>query len=222
MPGKASVKKPGKGKGKTTKAPAKKRDRPKNEPKSATQPNENGNKPGKRKSSEVEMVFRILAVKKMLLEGYHRQEILQFVTENWGNKERQANIYLAKARDEIKGEMESGGLINIEWHIASRVNLYNRTLQLDDNATALRVIDSLHKIAPMDGGGTRITFEEDHENLGVGEKAPHQGEDSGEGEPPRLETVETVPVETTTAGIKPKLETREIMETQEIPRAPRL
>ncbi len=228
MPGKAGDKKPGKGKGTTAKAPVKKQsrprnaarrkgtatpDKPKNAPESEVKPIPEDEREGAQRATAVQMTFRILEVKKMLLEGYHRPDIVQLVAEKWGNLERQADNYIATARDEIKEEVESGGLVNIEWHIAGRVNLFNRSLRLDDHATALRVLDSLHKITPADGGGARITFEEDHESLGIGEKAPHQAEDSGEGEPPKMETtkmetVETQPVET--------------VETMGIPRAPRL
>lgn len=228
MPGKAGDKKPGKGKGTTPKAPAKKRNRPSGATgrkgtatpvpppcasESTAKPTPKDEKEGRPRATDVEMTFRILEVKKMLLEGYHRPDIVQLVADKWGNETRQADNYIATARDEIKAEVESGGLINIEWHIASRVNLFNRSLRLDDNATALRVIDSLHKITPVDGGGTRITFEEDHETLGMGEESPHQAEDRGEGKPPdmenaQVETVETRPVET--------------KETVETTRAPRL
>lgn len=100
--------------------------------------------------------LRVHQVKKFLLEGSHRADILQFCAETWKIENRQADTYIQEARAMIRDDMQSMGLADAEWHIASRLHIYSRAAEINDYPTALRVLDSLAKIQGyLDNPGER-------------------------------------------------------------------
>ncbi len=98
------------------------------------------------KATELEVLFRILKVKQAVLEGAQRQDILQLCAKEWGLEVRQGDIYIAKAAKEIKLELEATGITNLQWHIAARLNLFNKAVKAKDFSNARQILDSLAKL----------------------------------------------------------------------------
>ena len=98
------------------------------------------------KATQIEVVYRILQVKKAVLEGAHRQDIIQLCAEEWGLEERQADGYIAKAAKEIRLEIEAVGVTNLQWHIAARMHLFNKAARINDLSNARQILDSLAKL----------------------------------------------------------------------------
>jgi hypothetical protein len=118
------------------------------------------------RSTEAEALLRRLQVRKWLLEGFQRMEIVRFGAELWRLRTRQMEYYIAAAKAEIRDLADAAGLVNQQWHVAARVHLYNKALGAEDLRTALRVVDSLHHLSPDGDGPPRILFEEDHTRMG--------------------------------------------------------
>ena len=100
----------------------------------------------KAKATQIEVVSRVLQIKKHVLEGAHRQEMLQLATEEWGLSERQGDEYIAKAHKEIKIEVRAMGQTTLPWHIAARMHLFNKAARINDLANARQILDSLAKL----------------------------------------------------------------------------
>ena len=101
---------------------------------------------GEGKANNIEVVSRVLQVKKAVLEGAHRQDILQLCAEEFGLEERMADEYMAKARSEIKIEVEAMGQTTLPWHIAARMHLFNKAARINDLSNARQILDSLAKL----------------------------------------------------------------------------
>jgi len=98
------------------------------------------------KATQIEVIYRILKVKKAVLEGGRRQDILQLCAKEWGLEARQGDEYIAKAAKEIRFELEATGITNLEWHIAARINLFNKAVKTKDLSNARQILDSLAKL----------------------------------------------------------------------------
>lgn len=98
------------------------------------------------KATEVEVMLRLLRVKKLLLEGTHRGDIIQLGADEWGIGDRQMDEYIAKARKEIKEQVDMSSLADLEWHAAARAHLYNKSMEKGDLQNARQVLDSLAKL----------------------------------------------------------------------------
>lgn len=100
----------------------------------------------RRKADTLTIEYRMLEVKKAFLEGGHRQDIIQLCAEHFGIDERQADNYIARAREEITAEVKTLGLINLPWHIAARMHLFNKAARINDLSNARQILDSLAKL----------------------------------------------------------------------------
>lgn len=58
------------------------------------------------RSTKTETVHRVNAVYKLLAEGQSRGQIIQFCAEKWGVTERQADTYIARAREKLLEDCE--------------------------------------------------------------------------------------------------------------------
>jgi len=58
------------------------------------------------KSTKIEVNHRVNTVYKLLSEGQSRSQILQFSSDEWGITERQAETYLARAREKLLADAE--------------------------------------------------------------------------------------------------------------------
>ncbi len=59
-----------------------------------------------KKSTNLEVTHRVNAVYKLLAEGQSRTQVLQFCSEKWGVGERQAENYVARAREKLINDCE--------------------------------------------------------------------------------------------------------------------
>ena len=58
------------------------------------------------RSTKVETEHRINAVYKLLSEGNSRGQVVQFCSEKWGVTDRQADTYMARAREKLLQDCE--------------------------------------------------------------------------------------------------------------------
>ena len=58
------------------------------------------------KSTKIEVNHRVNTCYKLLAEGQSRTQILQFCSDQWGITERQAETYLARAREKLLEDAE--------------------------------------------------------------------------------------------------------------------
>ncbi len=100
----------------------------------------------KKRATEGERLERIHKVKKLILTGTVRADILQYGASEWKLGPRSVDTMLAAAKELIGHECEKEGLGTLKWHIAARLNIINRCMSIADHATALRSIDSLAKL----------------------------------------------------------------------------
>ena len=98
------------------------------------------------KPMSAEMLSRAHDVKKLILAGTVRDDILRYAAKKWKIKSRTVDDLLRKAKTLIGQECEKEGLATLEWHIAARLNAFNRCMSIADHATALRILDSLAKL----------------------------------------------------------------------------
>lgn len=105
-----------------------------------------------KRTSPNEMIGRVQTVKKRLLEGATRQEILAECLDRWGIGERQATEYLGRAREEIALETEAAAIATYEWHVLMRLDLVRRANATDDTGKALKVLQDLAQFQGLDHG----------------------------------------------------------------------
>jgi hypothetical protein len=58
------------------------------------------------RSTAVETKFRVDAVYKLLSDGFSRQQICQYASNEWGVSDRQADHYIARARDLLMADAD--------------------------------------------------------------------------------------------------------------------
>jgi hypothetical protein len=92
-----------------------------------------------KKSSETEVEARVGAVYKLLLQRETNATIYRFVTHKWGVSERQAQIYIQRARDRMMEELKIGRQEALAEHLALRRDLYSQAVKLKQPAVALQV-----------------------------------------------------------------------------------
>ena len=85
-----------------------------------------------RKSTRLQIADRILQIKKFILEGKHRHDIVRYSSEKWGLGERQTEKYMRKSNNEIKKAYADKSNMDIAWHIESRKNLLQYATHISD------------------------------------------------------------------------------------------
>ena len=94
-----------------------------------------------RKATKAEVGNRINQVADMILQGFTRGQILQFVTEKtaWGISERQTDYYIRKARDKFEEEAEINRRYELGRALKRLDDLYRRDMAIQDYKAALQV-----------------------------------------------------------------------------------
>ena len=110
------------------------------------------------KASKVDILRRISAVKRMMLQCKERAEIVQFASENWLVTERQAYTYMVRARREIQAELSRRDNISLTWHIKARQNIINHSMENNEPRVALA---AMRDIAELQG-----LYVQKHEHTG--------------------------------------------------------
>ena len=102
------------------------------------------------KSTNVEIEERVNAVYKLLLQSYSRFEIVQYAATEWGVQPRQADEYLARARQLIAKDSE---IERPEWLAAALARLvtYEQKAGRDENLqVAIKALETQAKLLRFD------------------------------------------------------------------------
>ena len=116
------------------------------------------------KSSKAEIEQRVNEVYDLLITRITYQAILGYGAQKWGVKERQMNVYIARARERIKELNKESEEERLATAIASYNSLYARQVAEKDYKGARQTMDSLIRLQGLAG--------KDRKNLetGLGQK----------------------------------------------------
>lgn len=78
------------------------------------------------KSSKAEVEQRVSSVYQLLLRRESTANILRFAADKWGVSQRQAETYIAMARDRLRQDVASDRQQALTEHLALRRDLYNQ------------------------------------------------------------------------------------------------
>lgn len=94
-----------------------------------------------RKATKAEIGNRVNQVADMILQGFTRAQILQFITEktSWGISERQSDYYIRKARDKFEEEAAINRRFELGRAMKRLDDLYRRDMAIQDYKAALQV-----------------------------------------------------------------------------------
>ena len=116
------------------------------------------------KSSKAEIEHRVDEVYDLLINRITYQAILGYGAQKWGVKERQMNVYIARARERLKELNKESEEERLATAIASYNSLYARQVAEKDYKGARQTMDSLIRLQGLTG--------KDRKNLetGLGQK----------------------------------------------------
>jgi hypothetical protein len=116
------------------------------------------------KSSKAEIEQRVNEVYDLLINRITYQAILGYGAQKWGVKERQMNVYIARARERLKELNKESEEERLASAIASYNSLYARQVAEKDYKGARQTMDSLIRLQGLAG--------KDRKNLetGLGQK----------------------------------------------------
>ncbi len=103
-----------------------------------------------KKSTNAEIEERVNTVYQLLLQSYSRFEIVQYAANEWGVQPRQADEYLARARQLIAKDSE---IERPEWLAAAIARLvkYEQKAGKDDNLQlAIKALETQAKLLRFD------------------------------------------------------------------------
>lgn len=98
------------------------------------------------KATETEIALRIEEVKRLLLTAQTRARILQYAAEKWQLSERQTDTYIARARREIKQEVDKRAPHALSTNLARREDIYRHALNTGDFRLALDILKDIDKV----------------------------------------------------------------------------
>ena len=102
------------------------------------------------RSTKVETEHRINAVYKLLAEGNSRSQVIQFVSEKWGVTDRQADNYMARAREKLLEDCEMERPAWIAEALA-RLRTYEKAaFKEKQNQTAINSVQAQAKLIGID------------------------------------------------------------------------
>ena len=99
-----------------------------------------------KKADKQESDRRVLQVSEWLLDGESTYKIVQYCTEKWEIEERQARVYITKARKKWDEIYEKDFNNNVNWHLIARRKLFNKCIKENDRSTALNTIKDIAAI----------------------------------------------------------------------------
>jgi hypothetical protein len=94
-----------------------------------------------KKCTNTEAGQRVNAVYDLLLRAHSRTQIIQFASENWGVGERQADAYIARARELISKDAAIMRPTWLEGALARAMDYERRASENDQLNTALIALD---------------------------------------------------------------------------------
>ena len=99
-----------------------------------------------RKCNNTESDQRVNAVYSLLLRAHSRRQIIQFASENWGVGERQADAYIARARQLLALDAE---LARPQWLEAALARLQEYERRASDKEQLGTALVALEKQAKL-------------------------------------------------------------------------
>lgn len=103
------------------------------------------------RATDAEVAKRVYTVSQMLTVGYKRQEILQFCAEKYDVQERQADTYIARARDVIKEEVKA----DLDYHravVEKRLeDLFLKNYKIQDYRECRQLVNDIAKFHGVHG-----------------------------------------------------------------------
>lgn len=104
--------------------------------------------PGKR-TTEADVAMRVEAVRRLILQGANRYDILQFVAKNWCASARMADDYVARARQSILEAMKPERAQNLAEHIEARRDIRRKANEAKDHRLVLDVLKDEAKLMDL-------------------------------------------------------------------------
>lgn len=102
------------------------------------------------KSTKIEVNHRVNTVYKLLAEGLTRSQILQFSSEQWGVTERQAETYLARAREKLLEDAEMERPAWVAEALVRLRNYENAAYKSRQNQVAINAVQAQAKLIGLD------------------------------------------------------------------------
>lgn len=93
------------------------------------------------KSTDAEVIQRISIIYQMMLRGYQRADIIQYVSEktNWNVTDRMVDVYMSRARAELGKVADEEKEAAFGSSLKRLDMLYRKALKKDDLKTALAI-----------------------------------------------------------------------------------
>ena len=103
------------------------------------------------KATKAEIEHRVDEVYDLLITRITYRAILGYGAQKWGVKERQMNVYIARARERIKAYTAESGEERLAAAIASYNSLYARQMADKEYSGARQTLDSLNRLQGLFG-----------------------------------------------------------------------
>jgi DNA-binding CsgD family transcriptional regulator len=100
----------------------------------------------KKKSNKAEIAERKLYVLNLLLEGKSTKEICRITSEKWQISRRQIERYISSSYTNLLKQFDKKGEVILEYNIALRMNLYNKSYDEGKYRTCLTILKDIAKI----------------------------------------------------------------------------
>jgi hypothetical protein len=113
------------------------------------------------KATKAEIERRVDEVYDLLINRVTYRAILGYGAQKWGVKERQMNVYIARARERIRAYTAESGEERLSKAIASYESLYARQMAAKDHSGARQTLDSLNRLQGLfgrDKGGPQTSL----------------------------------------------------------------
>lgn len=98
------------------------------------------------RTNKLEMKKRLLYVSELLLEGKSTKEICRITSEKWQISKRQIERYISSSYINWQKEFEKRREAILEYNIALRMNLYNKSYDEGKYRTCLAILKDMAKI----------------------------------------------------------------------------
>ena len=103
------------------------------------------------RAEKTEVASRVDLIYGLLVQGWHRGQIIQWVTEqtDWGVQERQVEHYIARAREALRERQEVRLEQELSMAIARSDELFRQCLLAKDRETARKVLHDRNQLTGL-------------------------------------------------------------------------
>ena len=107
------------------------------------------------KASKAEIEHRVDKVYDLLISRVTYRAIIGYGAEKWGVKERQMNVYIARANERIKEANKESQEVRLAKAVASYDSLYARQVAAQDFRGARQTLESLTRLQGLAASDTK-------------------------------------------------------------------